>query len=396
MIAEFIHLLVRKSVFFFFTFCHFSAEPHDHRVSHQSQPFSNHPVHDRTCMTFCRSILLFLLLCLVFCPQQLQAQDSPPVQTGSTDPATLPASQPTSAPSTATTPATAGTGTSTGAETTSKLVDDADYQQHLIDWRHQTAFRHLDDRDFLFYPSQKGHLIGQIVFFADWQQSASLLPMAQMLSQQGYHCYILLPFPQQQQLPPIQIVQTPPPSSPDANPAVTQAVTANTAATETQPTAPQADSSTPPSTPASKNPDDLLADSPVRQALIEEWQHQLQIIQSQQNAAPLHTLWIGQGLQTVWLHALINGGTPPDAVILLNAGTVNPALNQQLANEVVQWPMPVLDLIDAESAPIWLQAAQMRAVRVQQQNKLTWRQRFASPDNQPTEINGWLRSMGWR
>lgn len=294
-------------------------------------------------------------LCLALIGSLTWAADSAPMP-AQTGPATAPVATPNPASS---------------AAPTTDLTTDADYQQQLADWHTDSHVRRVDNRTFLLYPNQNNHQIGTMILFADWTLSATLVELANQVSAQGYDCILILPFPQQLDLSLLATPETTP------SPAVS------------------APSATMPATaPAEPNP--------LRQALLDEWSHQLTQIQTLKSSAPGHTIWVIQGNHAAWLVQLLplvekqSAKDAPEAIILLDAFTADPVLNQGVADALVTWSQPVLDLYQQQGPLQLLEAASLRANKVKQQNKLTWRQREMMPSDRSVQIVGWLRHLGWQ
>lgn len=298
----------------------------------------------------------------------LWAADSAQVQTGAASPpVTTPAASATSS---------ASPSLAQPATTPTDLTTDADYQQQLADWQNDPHLQHVDNRSFLVYPNQNNHQIGTMLLFADWTLSSTMVELAQQLSIEGYDCVILLPFPQQ-----LEVSLLTPPTSPVTMPVSTASAAGSAQAPQQQP-------------PAEPNP--------LRQALLDEWSRQLTQIQTLKSSAPGHTIWISQGNHPAWLMEWLplvekqSAQNAPEAIILLDAFTAEPRLNQNLADAVASWSQPVLDLYQQQGPLQLQQAVSLRAIKVKQQNKLTWRQRDMMPSDRSIQIIGWLRHLGWQ
>jgi len=308
--------------------------------------------------------LYLALVCIISSPTWAAESAPVPAQTG-------PATAPNPAPASSAAPAP------TNTAATADLTTDADYQQQLADWHTDSHVRRVDNRTFLLYPNQNNHQIGTMILFADWTLSATLVELANQVSAQGYDCILILPFPQQLE---ISLLATPEPlSETTPSPAVSAVSTAIPA---------------PAPAPAEPNP--------LRQALLDEWSHQLTQIQTLKSSAPGHTIWVSQGNHAAWLAQLLplvekqSAKDAPEAIILLDAFTADPVLNQGVADALVTWSQPVLDLYQQQGPLQLLQAASLRANKVKQQNKLTWRQREMMPSDRSVQIVGWLRHLGWQ
>lgn len=302
----------------------------------------------------------------------LWAANTAQVQTGT---AAAPVTTPVASPTGNANQASAQT-----APPSTDLTTDTDYQQQLADWQNDPHVRHVDNRTFLVYPSQNNHQIGTMLLFADWTLSASMAELAQQISKAGYDCVILLPFPQQ-----VNISLLLPAKSPEPAPASVTNAASTATGTAVAPVQPQTD-----------------APNPFRQALLDEWSRQLTQIQTLKSSAPGHTIWVSQGNQAAWLMEWLPqvekqaSQDAPEAIILLDAFTAEPTLNQNLANAVASWSQPVLDLYQQQGPLQLQQAVSFRAIKVQQQNKLTWRQRDMMPSDRSGQIVGWLRHLGWQ
>lgn len=223
---------------------------------------------------------------------------------------------------------------------------DPEYLAQQQDWQQHPDARQFGQNWVLLHKSEQSFELGVAIFLPEWQQTASLLPLSQALSRQGFDCVILLPTPQQQAV----------------------------------------------------NPGDEKQQEAISKQL-ELWSSRLASVDENLNVSGGHRLLVAQGSSAVWLGQLLNADkiNKPDAIILLNAFYPDKQANLLQATQLSSSTLPILDLYQEEHGNWLTQAAQQRKIAAKRATKLNWRQQTISElTDSPERIKGWLMTLGWK
>lgn len=239
----------------------------------------------------------------------------------------------------------AATSTVSAADSTATTTEDPDYRDMVNDWKSHPDARQLDNLWVLFHKTNQSYQQGLAILTPEWDNMASLLPIAKQLNQLGYDTVISFPIPEQ----------------------------------------------------LSVNPGDEKQQKQIADVQ-QKWSQSLSIITG--NLTPQgHRLLIAQGSSAVWLiqQLTTDNSNMPDALVLLDAMYPDKQANQLMSDQLGAFTIPVLDLYATDGNGWLQQAAANRALAVKQMNKLNWRQRTIR-DNTGIQQNltGWFSSLGWR
>ena len=275
------------------------------------------------------------------------APASPTTETQAAANEVVPAGTPATSDATDTTnAASSATPTEPAASAAEPTEQDPEYLAQQQDWQQHPDARQFGQNWVLLHKSEQSYQLGVAIFLPEWQQTASLLPLSQALSRQGFDCVILLPTPQQQTV----------------------------------------------------NPGDEKQQEAITKQL-ELWSSRFASVDENLNASGGHRLLLAQGSSAVWLGQLLNADkiNKPDAVILLNAFYPDKQANLLQATQLSSSTLPVLDLYQAERSNWLTQAAQQRQIAVKRATKLNWRQQTINDlTDSPERIKGWLTTLGWK
>nr|WP_321239993.1 DUF3530 family protein [uncultured Tolumonas sp.] len=259
----------------------------------------------------------------------------------------VPAGEPaTSAATNTTSAASSATPTKPTASAAEPTEQDPEYLIQQQDWQKHPDARQFGQNWVLLHKSEQSFELGVAILLPEWQKTASLLPLSQALSRQGFDCVILLPTPQQQAV----------------------------------------------------NPGDEKQQEAINKQL-ELWSSRLASVDENLNVSGGHRLVLAQGSSAVWLGQLLNADklNKPDAIILLNAFYPDKQANLLQATQLSSSTLPILDLYQEEHSNWLTQAAQQRKIAAKRATKLNWRQQTINDlGDSPERIKGWLTTLGWK
>lgn len=223
-------------------------------------------------------------------------------------------------------------------------VDEVYWQDQ--DWQQYGEAKQVGSQLTLWHKSNQGYRLGLALLLPDWQQVSQLLPLSHALNEQGFDTLTMLPSPRQQDLDP---------GSETAQQAV--------------------------------------------QAFRQQWAEQVKDLLKNAGDNSGHRLWVAQGSSAAWLASLLAAQQlpAPEALILLDAAYPAKDANAVMARELVQLPLPVLDLYRDTPHPWRQQAADERKLQARRSNKLDWRQQtYQTPSQWDNQVKGWLHRIGWQ